>query len=58
MYREKDAEDGSTRKGTPGKAYNEIYGCGGGEDVAEAEVTEKDAEDRTEWRWKIRCGDH
>ena len=26
------------------------------EDMAVAEVTEEDAEDRTEWRWKIRCG--
>ena len=22
-----------------------------------AEVTEQDAEDRSEWRWQIRCGD-
>ena len=28
------------------------------EDMAGAEVTEGDAKDRTEWRWKIRCGDH
>ena len=27
------------------------------EDMAEVEVTEDDAEDRTKWRWKIRCGD-
>ena len=27
------------------------------EDVAVVEVTEEDAEDRTEWRWKIRSGD-
>ena len=27
------------------------------EDMAVAEATEEDAEDRTEWRWKIRCGD-
>ena len=25
-------------------------------DMAVVEVTEEDAEDRTEWRWKIRCG--
>ena len=25
--------------------------------MALAEVTEQDTEDRTEWRWKIRCGD-
>ena len=28
------------------------------EDVTVVEVTEDDAEDRTDWRWKIRCGDH
>ena len=27
------------------------------DDVAVVEVTEEDAEDRTEWRWNIRCGD-
>ena len=27
------------------------------EDVTVAEVTEKEAEDRKKWRWKIRCGD-
>ena len=27
------------------------------EDMAEVEVTEKDTEDRKNWRWKIRCGD-
>ena len=27
------------------------------EDVAVVEVTEEDTEDRTKWRWKIRCGD-
>ena len=27
------------------------------EDIAVAEVTEEDAEDMTEWRLKIRCGD-
>ena len=28
------------------------------EDMAEAEVTEEDAEDRNDLRWKIRCRDH
>ena len=28
------------------------------EDMAVAELTEEDAEDRTEWRLEIRCGDH
>ena len=27
------------------------------EDMAEVEVTEEDSEDRSNWRWKIRCGD-
>ena len=27
------------------------------EDMAVVQVTEEDAEDRTKWRWKIRCGD-
>ena len=26
------------------------------EDMAVVEVTEEDAEDRTEWTWKVRCG--
>ena len=26
-------------------------------DMAEVEVTEKDTDDRNNWRWKIRCGD-
>ena len=29
----------------------------GREDMTVAEVTKEDAEDRTEWRRKIRCGD-
>ena len=27
------------------------------EDMAEVEVAEEDTEDRSNWRWKIRCGD-
>ena len=27
------------------------------EDMVEVEVTEEDTEDRSNWRWKIRCGD-
>ena len=27
------------------------------EDMAEVEVTEEDAENRRNWRWKMRCGD-
>ena len=28
------------------------------DDMADVEVTEEDTEDRNNWRWKIRCGDH
>ena len=28
------------------------------EDMAEVAVTEDDAEDRNNWRWKIRCDEH
>ena len=27
------------------------------EDVTAVEVTEEDAEEKTEWRWRIGCGD-
>ena len=27
------------------------------EDMAAVEVTDKDTEDRNNWRWKIRCSD-
>ena len=27
------------------------------DDMAEVKVTEEDTEDRSNWRWKIRCGD-
>ncbi len=27
------------------------------EDMAEVEVTEEDTKDRSNWRWKIHCGD-
>ena len=27
------------------------------EDMAEVEVTKEDTEDRSNWRWKICCGD-
>ena len=27
------------------------------DDMAVVEVTEEDAEDRTEWRWELCCGD-
>ena len=27
-----------------------------GEDMAVVDVTEEDSDDRTKWRWKLRCG--
>ena len=27
------------------------------EDMAEVEVTEEDTKDRSNWRWRVRCGD-
>ena len=45
----------------PGKrkrgSNNRMFMDGVSEDMAMAEVTEEDAEDRDEWRWKIRRGD-
>ena len=55
-YWEKDAEDGVARKektGRPKLRFMEVVK----EDMAEVEVTEEDTEERTNWRWKIRCGD-
>ena len=44
-----------------GNAYGlkQVYGCSerGHGMMAVVEVTEEHAEVRTEWRWKIRCGD-
>ena len=41
----------------PKRRYRCIYGLMDAvrEDMAVVEVTEEDAEDRTKWRWKIRC---
>ncbi len=57
VYWEKDDKDGVARKEETGKAKKEVYGHVVKEDMAEVEVTEEDTEDRSNWRWKIRCGD-
>ena len=44
---------GKTKLRWPKRSYMDAVK----EDMAVAEVTEEDAEDRTEWRWKICCGD-
>ena len=51
---EKDAEDGVARKtGRPKRRSMDVVK----EDMAEVEAPEEDTEDRSNWRWKIRCGD-
>ena len=44
---------GKRKRGRPKRRFMDVVK----EDMAVVEVTEEDAEDRTEWRWKIRCGD-
>ena len=44
---------GKRKRGMPKRRYMDAVRG----DMARAEVTEEDAEDRTEWRWKILCGD-
>ena len=41
------------KRGRPKRRFMDVVK----EDMAEVEVTEEDAEDRRNWRWKIRCGD-
>ena len=43
---------GKRKRGRPTKRYMDVVK----EDMAEVEVTEKDTEDRNNWRWKIRFG--
>ena len=43
----------TSRRGRPKRRFMDLVK----EDMAEVEVTEEDAEDRSNWRWKIRCGD-
>ena len=44
---------GKRKRGRPKMRFTDVVK----EDMAEVEVTEKDTEDRSNWRWKIRCGD-
>ena len=48
---------GKRKRGRPKRRYTCIHIDVVREDMAVVEVTEEDAEDRTEWRWIIRCGD-
>ena len=44
---------GKRKWGRPKRRFNHVVK----EDIAEAEGTEEDAEDRTKWRWKIFTGE-
>ena len=44
---------GKGKRGRPKRRFMDVVK----EDMAEVEVTEENAEDRSNWRWKIRCGD-
>ena len=44
---------GKMNRGRPKKGFMDVVK----EDMAEVEVTEEDTEDRSNWKWKIRCGD-
>ena len=44
---------GKRKRGRPKMRFTDAVK----EDMAEVEVTEEDTEDRSEWRWKICCGD-
>ena len=44
---------GKRKRGRPKRRFMDVVK----EDMAEVKVTEEDAEDRSNWRWKIRCGD-
>ena len=54
-YWEKDAEDGAARKEVTGRPEGRFMDAVR-EDMTVVEVTEVEAEDRTEWKLKIRCG--
>ena len=43
---------GNRKRGSPKHSFMDVR-----EDTVWVEVMEEGAEDRTEWRWKIRCGD-
>ena len=44
---------GKRKWGRPKRRFMDVVK----EDMAEVQVTEEDTEDRSNWRWKIRCGD-
>ena len=44
---------GKGKRGWPKSRFMDVVK----EDMAEVEMTEEDTEDRSNWRWKIRCGD-
>ena len=44
---------GKRKRGRPKRRFMDVVK----EDMAEVEVKEEDAEDRSNWRLKIRCGD-
>ena len=44
---------GKRKRGRPKRRFIDVVK----EDMAEVVVTEEDTEDRSNWRWKIRCGD-
>ena len=44
---------GKRKRGRPKRRLMDVVK----EDMADVEVTEEDAEDRSNWRGKIRCGD-
>ena len=43
---------GKRKRGRPKRRFMDVAK----EDMAEVEVTEEDVEDRSNWRWKICCG--
>ena len=56
QYWEKDAEDGNARKEETWR-HKRRFMDAARDDMAVVAVTEEDAEDMTEWRWNISCGD-
>ena len=45
---------GKRKRGRPKRRFMDVVK----EDIAEVEVKEEDADDRSNWRLKIRCGNH
>ena len=57
VYWEKNADDGAAREEETGKSYKTRFADAVRNDITAVKVTEEHAEERAEWRWKIRCGD-